>query len=482
MVNGKAQMVNVKDLTIKKFQKGLRAGEFGAQEVTEAYIANIKAKNTELNAYLSVFEDAVDEAKKIDYKLKRGDELPPLAGVPMAIKDAFMVKGREVRAGSKILQGHIATYDATAVRKLKEAGAILLGMTNMDEFAMGSSSETSAYGPVRNPIDPTRVPGGSSGGSAAAVAADMAMGAIGSDTGSSVRQPAALCGIVGLKPTYGAVSRYGLIAMASSLDHVGQFGKSVGDVETLFDVMRGKDSLDSTSIESGNNKVENTNGMTIGVPTDLPLDGVNPKVMSNLKDSVEKLKSLGYKIKEVTLPSAKYALPCYYIIVPAEVSANMARFDGVRFGLHEEGKDLLGDYLKTRGVGFGKEVRRRIMTGAYVLSAGYYDAYYNTATRVREYMRQDFKRVLSEVDAFVVPTAPGPAFKIGTKSTRSPIEMYLEDIFTAPENLTGDPTISVPSGFVEEEGKQLPLGLQIVSSAGKENVIFSIGKKFLGEE
>ncbi|HEY4518633.1 MAG TPA: Asp-tRNA(Asn)/Glu-tRNA(Gln) amidotransferase subunit GatA [Candidatus Paceibacterota bacterium] len=475
--------MNLKGLTIKKAMESMTSGEFTSEELTQAYLANIKERNGELNAYLSIFEDALEEAKKVDQMRAKGKKLGPLAGIPMAIKDAFMVKGREVRAASKVLQGHIATYDATAVRKLREAGAILLGMTNMDEFAMGASSENSAYGPVRNPVDTLRVPGGSSGGSAAAVAGGLALGAIGSDTGCSVRLPASFCGVVGLKPTYGAISRHGLIAMASSLDHVGPITNTVGDAEILFDVMKGIDPLDSTSVESSGEAGKVDNGeIIIGVPMDLPTDGVDPRVLANLKESVVRLEKLGYKTKEISLPNIRYAIPSYYIICPAEVSANMARFDGMRYGLHVDGDNLLGDYKRSRYAGFGKEVRRRIILGTYVLSAGYYDAYYYQATRVRELIRQDFARAFESVNAIVMPTTPGPAFKIGTKSKRSPLEMYVEDIFTAPTNHTGSPAISVPSGFVEEEGKQLPLGLQIIAPHLREDVLFSIGKRFLGEE
>lgn len=460
----------------------MEKGEFSAEDLTRAYLENIKIKNGELNAYLTVFDDAIDEAKKVDEKRKRGEKLGPLAGIPIAIKDAFCVKGRETRAASKILAGHIATYDATAVKKLKEAGAVLLGMTNMDEFAMGSSSENSAFGPVRNPVDTTRVPGGSSGGSAAAVAADMALTAIGSDTGCSVRLPASFCGVVGLKPTYGAISRYGLIAMASSLDHVGPITRSVGDAEIMFDVMKVPDGKDATCVypASSDSKVKKDK-ITIGLPVDLPTEGVDSRVLENLKESAKRLADLGYEIKDINLPNIRYAIPAYYIIVPAEVSANLARFDGMRYGLHVDGDNLLGDYKKTRGEGFGKEVRRRILLGTYVLSAGYYDAYYYKATRVRELMRQDFVQAFETVDAMIMPTTAGPAFEIGTKSKRSPIEMYVEDIFTAPGNLVGVPAISVPSGTVKEGDKDLPLGLQIIAPPQREDIVFAIGKRFMGE-
>ena len=353
---------------------------------------------------------------------------------------------------------------------------------------MGSSSENSAYGPVRNPIDPTRVPGGSSGGSAAAVAGEMALASIGSDTGCSVRLPASFCGVVGFKPTYGAISRYGLIAMASSLDHVGPMTNSVADAEIMFDVMKGRDGKDATCIEVKSQKSKVRSGgngnekVVIGLPVDLPTEGVDSRVLKNLKESGERLVELGYKLEEIKLPNVRYAIPTYYIIVPAEVSANMARFDGMRYGLPVDGDNLLADYALTRGQGLGKEVRRRILLGTYVLSAGYYDAYYYRATKVRDLITRDFDQAFNKVDAIIMPTTPGPAFEIGTKSTRSPLEMYAEDLFTAPTNLSGHPAISVPSGTVREGSVDLPLGLQIVAPHQREDVVFSIGKKFLGEE
>src|SRR3989344_3822692 len=422
-------MLNLKDLTITKARGAMEKGEFSAEELTRAYLENIKAKNPELNAYLTVFDDATDEARKIDQARKKGEKVGSLAGAPISIKDVIMVMGREVTGASKILKGHIATYDATAVRKLREAGAVLLGMTNCDEFAMGASGENSAYGPTKNPLDTSCVPGGSSSGSAAAVAGEMALTALGSETGGSVRQPAAFCNLVGLKPTYGAVSRYGLLALCSSFDQIAPFGKTVADAEAVFNVIAGQDPLDSTSISK-----------------------LKTPISSNLAK-----------------PNLKYAIPVYYIILPAEASANLARYDGVRYGAHKDGANLLEDYMKTKGEGYGKEVRRRIILGAYVLSAGYYDAYYYQAMRVRELMKQDFARAFGEVDAIVTPTTAGPAFELGTKSKRSPIEMYLEDIFTAPANIVGMPAIAVPEN------------LQIIAPHQREDVLFEIGKKFLNE-
>ena len=478
-------MLNLKDLTITKARGAMEKGEFSAEDLTCAYLENIKIKNGDLpagkagiNAYLSVFDDALDEARKIDQMRARGEKMGALAGVPIAIKDVIMVKGREVTGASRILKNHVATYDATAVRKLREEGAILLGMTNCDEFAMGASGENSAYGPTRNPLDTTRVPGGSSSGSAAAVAGDMALTALGSETGGSVRQPAAFTGLVGLKPTYGAVSRYGLLALCSSFDQIAPFGKTVADAEVMFSVIAGQDPLDSTSLDISKHKTQNTKPKlktVIGIPKDIGLSkdtvltNVDSNVIRNFHDSIFKLQQLGYKIQEVELPNLKYAIPCYYIILPAEASANLSRYDGLRYGAHVNGTNLLEDYMKSKGEGFGKEVRRRIVLGTYVLSAGYYDAYYYQAMRVRELMKQDFARAFETVDAIVMPTTSGPAFELGTKSKRSPIEMYLEDIFTAPANIVGVPAISVPPG------------LQIIAPHMREDVLFKIGKDFLGE-
>jgi len=466
--------INLKQLTIKKARESMEKGEYSAEEITRSYLENIKAKNPELNAYLAVFDDAIDAAREVDEKRKKGEKLGALAGIPIAIKDVIMVKGREVTGASKILKGHRATYDATVISKLREAGAIMLGMTNCDEFAMGASGENSAYGPTKNPLNTSKVPGGSSSGSAAAVAGDLALTALGSETGGSVRQPAAFTGLVGLKPTYGAVSRYGLLALCSSFDQIAPFGKTVADAEAVFNVIAGQDPLDSTSISKlktpiSSNLAKPKLKTVIGVPSDLPLEGCDPHVIANFKLQIEKLRELGYEIRDITLPNLKYAIPVYYIILPAEASANLARYDGVRYGAHKDGANLLEDYMKTKGEGYGKEVRRRIILGAYVLSAGYYDAYYYQAMRVRELMKQDFARAFGEVDAIVTPTTAGPAFELGTKSKRSPIEMYLEDIFTAPANIVGMPAIAVPEN------------LQIIAPHQREDVLFEIGKKFLNE-
>lgn len=473
-----------KNLTIKKAIKAMQDGDTTALELTQYYLENIKEKNGELNAYLRVFADAEDQARKIDEDMKNGKVMGPLAGIPFAIKDNMLIQGEIASASSKILENYKATYDATAIKKLREAGAIFLGTVNMDEFAMGSSTENSAFGPTRNPHDTTRVPGGSSGGSAAAVAADMALASLGSDTGGSIRQPASFCGEVGLKPTYGKVSRSGLIAMASSLDQIGPITKTTEDAEIIFNIIKGKDPLDATTVNEVNedsiSKVKQENKkLKIGALT-YDKNAVAPEVNSMMEESIETFKQAGHEIVETTLPYLKYSLPCYYIIMPAEVSSNLARLDGVKYGLLKEGDNLLGDYLKTRGAGFGKEAKRRIMIGTYVLSSGYYDAYYSKAQEIRNLIRKDFENAFDlsagGVDAIILPTTTEPAFKLGEK-TGDPMKMYLEDIFTVSANLAGVPAISIPAGFAERDGVKLPLGLQIIAPHFREDVLFSLGKQ-----
>lgn len=473
--------IDTTKLTIKEAHEHLIKGDFTAVELTEACLEVIKEKNSRLNAFLEVYDDVLEQAKVADARIKENKNLTELTGIPLAIKDNILIKGKTATSASKILVGYRASYDATVISKLKSAGAVFLGRTNMDEFAMGSSTENSAFGVTRNPYDETRVPGGSSGGSAVAVASGMALGALGSDTGGSVRQPASLCGVVGLKPTYGRVSRSGLMAMTSSFDQIGPIAKTVEDAEIIFDVIKGQDPLDSTSteVQSAKCKVQ-SNEITIGVPeafTNSP--GIDKSVSENFQLAIEKLKSLGYQIKNIDLPNVRYSLPAYYIIVPAEVSANLARFDGVKYGLHKAGQDLISDYLLTRGEGFGKEPRRRILLGTYVLSSGYYDAYYHKANLVRELIKTDFKKAFAEVDIIIMPTTPSPAFKIGEK-VADPLSMYLADIFTVTANVTGLPAISVPSGWVEVSGKKLPLGLQLTAPAGQEKTLFEVGDRFTG--
>ena len=436
-----------------------------------AYMEEINNKNQDLNAYLEVFTDAKEVALKID---KNADyKSLPLAGIPIAAKDNILIKGKSVSAASKMLANYVATYNATVIEKLLAAGAILLGRTNMDEFAMGGSTENSSFGSTKNPYDLTRVPGGSSGGSAAAVGANLALAALGSDTGGSIRQPASFCGVVGLKPTYGTVSRSGLIAMASSLDQIGPITKTVADCRLLYEVIKGQDSFDATSI-NGKKFNQTSKKLVIGIPTDFLAEGLDPVIKENFDQTVKILTEQGCETREISLPYVKYALACYYIIMPAEASSNLARFDGVKYGLKVEGRDLLDDYLKTRQSGFGPEVRRRIILGTYVLSAGYYDAYYAKAGKVRDLIRRDYEKVFtSGVDAVLSPTTPTPAWKLGEK-TSDPLQMYLEDIFTVPANLSGLPALSVPSGKTETN---LPLGVQFMAGAGREDILFTLGEK-----
>lgn len=471
--------MDLESLTIKEARKKLDAKEFSCVDLASAYLDEIKKKNAELNVYLEVFDDVLEQAKAADEKIANG-ETYPLLGIPLAIKDNILIKGRKVGAASKILENYVAPYDATAISKLKEQGAIFLGRTNMDEFAMGGSTENSAYGVTKNPHDTSRVSGGSSGGSAAAVSANMALGALGSDTGGSVRQPASFCGVVGLKPTYGKVSRHGLMAMAASLNIVGPIAKTITDTEIIFNAIAGEDDLDSNTKET-TYSIQKEKKLTIGVPKDLiDQKGVDESVKENFKQSIEKFKELGFEVKDVSLPNIGLSLAIYYILMPAEISSDMARYDGVKYGLHVSGKNLLEDYFLTRGQGFGAEVRRRIFLGTYVLSAGYYDAYYGKAQMARNALRVEFEEAFSKVDIIATPTTPSPAWKIGEKE--DPLSAYLADIFTVTANIVGLPAISIPSGFVSVEGKDLPLGVQLMASHSGEEYLFNAGKNFLGNQ
>ncbi|MFA6432738.1 MAG: Asp-tRNA(Asn)/Glu-tRNA(Gln) amidotransferase subunit GatA [Candidatus Paceibacterota bacterium] len=474
--------IDLHNLTIRKAHAAMKAGEFSAVELTQAYLEVIKAKNKDINAYLEVFDDALDQAKAADKRFKDGTATL-LTGIPCATKDNLLIQGKIASAGSKILADYHATYDATVIAKLKEEGVVFLGRTNMDEFAMGSSTENSAYGVTKNPHDLSRVAGGSSGGSAAAVAMDGAMFALGTDTGGSIRQPASLCGVVGFKPTYGGVSRYGAIAMGSSLDQIGPIGKTVADCEIVHNAIHGQDGKDGTTIDGSTYKSERIGRKkpVIGVPKAfLEFGGLDSSVSEAFASAIRSFESKGYEIKQIDLPNSAHALPVYYVIMPAEVSSNLARFDGVRYGLHMDGKDGIEDYFKTRRAGFGKESIRRILLGTYVLSSGYYDAYYNRANAVKGLITQDFNKAFESVDLIATPTTPSPAFKIGEKGS-DPVAMYLEDIFTVTANLTGMPAISVPCGMAERDGKQLPLGLQLTARHGDEATLFEAGKEFLGE-
>ena len=472
-------MVDLTELTIKQAHEGLKSKKFTSVELTKAYLDKIKTIDKEINAYLLVDkEGALTQAEEADKKVATG-EFGMLCGIPCSIKDAIMVEGQKCTAGSKILENYVAPYDATVIKKLKEQGAVILGKTNMDEFAMGGSTENSAFGVTRNPYDTSRVAGGSSGGSAASVAMDGALVALGSDTGGSIRQPASFCGLVGLKPTYGAVSRYGVMAMGSSLDQIGPLGKTVKDVEIIFDTIKGKDIHDGTTISIDTYRSERIgkNKPILGIPKHfLNGDGIDKNVLDNFNKTIEIFKEKGYEIKDIKLPNIAYSLAVYYVIMPAEASSNLARFDGVKYGLHKDGENIIDDYFETRGEGFGKEVRRRVLLGTYVLSSGYYDAYYNRANALRRVITEDFHKAFENVDIVLTPTTPAPAFKIGEKSS-DPVAMYLEDIFTVTANLTGMPAMTIPSGFADK----LPLGVQITARHGDERTLFEVGKDLLGE-
>jgi len=480
------------NLTIKEAHQGLKKKEFSALELCKNYLDKIEKEDKKIQAFLTISKDlAISQAKNVDEMILGGQEIPLLAGIPCVIKDNILVEGVRCTAGSKILEDYIAPYDATVIKRLKEQGAVILGKTNLDEFAMGASGERSAFFPTKNPNDLTRVPGGSSSGSAAAISSKMSCYALGSDTGGSIRQPASFCGVVGLKPTYGAVSRYGLIAMASSLDQIGPLAKTVEDAKIVFDVISGKDPLDSTSVEStisnfpegeqapcGAGKFQISN-LRIGVPKEYFIKGIDKEVEKIIKTAIKKYEELGAKIEEISLPHTEYTIATYYIIVPSEVSANLARYDGIKYGFSKvksqksEVKSLMDIYLESRGEGFGAEVRRRIMLGTYALSSGYYDTYYLRAQKVRTLIREDFKRAFEKVDFILTPVAPTPAFKIGEK-IEDPLLMYLCDVFTSPVNLAGLPAISIPCGKI---GK-LPVGLQIIGKPFEENKILEIAKTY----
>jgi aspartyl-tRNA(Asn)/glutamyl-tRNA(Gln) amidotransferase subunit A len=457
--------MNWKQSSISEVQTAVRDGKPTATELAELCFAEIEAQNTVINAYLAVSrERALASSAAVDQLASQGKPLPPLAGVPIGIKDVLVMKGSPATAGSRILRGYRPPYDATAVKRLEAAGAVLVGKLNCDEFAMGSSTENSGYGPVRNPIALDRVPGGSSGGSAAAVAAGMAVAALGSDTGGSIRQPASFCGVVGLLPTYGRVSRYGLIAFASSLDRVGPVTRSVRDAATMLRVIAGYDPLDSTSAEwpvpdyvgALEQPVE---GLRVGVPAEYFGDGLDPEVRAAVVSAIERLRAAGCVIQPVSLPHTKYAVPTYYLLATAEASANLARFDGVRYGFRAKDANTLNAmYRQSRDIAFGAEVKRRILLGTYALSAGYYDAYYKKAQQVRTLVTRDFLAAFQQVDVMVTPVAPTPAFKLGEK-TDDPLSMYLADIYTVTASLAGICGISVPCG---KSSQGLPIGAQIL--------------------
>lgn len=468
-------MAKLNEYSITEAARRLRAHEFSVRDLWSACIAAIESQNQELNAFLEVFdadEGAIVAAqKRID---EEGDAAPLLCGIPLAIKDNILIEGKVASAGSKMLEHYRATYDATVIQKLKKEGALFVGRTNMDEFAMGSSTEHSAYGTTKNPYDTTRVPGGSSGGSAAATAAHLAIAALGSDTGGSIRQPAAHTGIAGLKPTYGAVSRSGLIALGSSLDQIGPLTKTVEDARILYEAIQGRDPLDATTIPDGLYPIQEAKEkLRIGIPRHLLTEGIDPDLLAVFDATLQKLVADGHTLVDIKLPMSSYALPAYYIIMPAEVSTNLARLDGMRYGLAQRGDTLLDDYILSRTNGFGEETRRRILLGTFVLSSGYIDAYYKKAEAARDVLRREYEQAFQEVDVIAFPTTPSPAFKLGEKS--DPLSMYLEDIFTATADLTGMPALSVPMGFVEREGKKLPVGIHFTSPYQTENLLFTIG-------
>lgn len=445
---------------IKELQTKIKEGEISALALVEKYLQEIKKRNDALGAYLSLREDEVImEAKKIDKDFQEKGYLPPLAGIPCAIKDNILVFGSKTTAGSKILENYIAAFDATVIKKLKSAGALILGKTNLDEFAMGSSTENSAFFKTKNPYNLERVPGGSSGGSAAAVAADLAVFALGSDTGGSIRQPAAFCGLVGFKPSYGAVSRFGLIALASSLDQIGPLTKTVEDAKIVFEIISGVDEFDSTTEKLKEEKNKEIKKISIGVPREYFVSGIDKEVELKVRSLLEKLQKAGADIKEISLPHTDYALACYYIIMPAEASANLARYDSLRYSpLDFSFKGAKEMYFESRGKGFGPEPRRRIVLGTFVLSSGYYEAYYLKAQKVKALIAKDFSEAFKEVDFIITPTTPTTAFKLGER-LKDPVSMYLSDIFTVSVNLAGLPAINLPIGF-DQNG--LPIGAQII--------------------
>lgn len=473
-------MADLAFLSVREALDLLGSKEVSSAELTRACLERIDALEPRLHAFLTrTSEMALQQAAAADQRRIKGGDLPPLLGLPIAVKDVLCTKGIRTTCGSKILEDFIPTYNATSVQRLLDAGVIILGKTNTDEFAMGSSTENSAFGFTRNPWDTSRVPGGSSGGSAAAVAARLASAALGTDTGGSVRQPASFCGVTGIKTSYGRVSRYGLVAYGSSLDTVGVLARSTKDCAILLQVMAGHDPRDATSMDipvpdiylDGNSSLI---GIRIGVPKEYFIQGIQPAVEQGVRAAIAKMESLGAEIHEVSLPHTQYALPVYYLIAPAEASANLARYDGIRFSPRAAGKTLRDMFFRTRGEGFGSEVKRRIMLGTYALSAGYYDAFYGQAMKVRTLIKRDFERVFKQVDMIAAPVAPTTAFKLG-EHTDDPLAMYLEDVFTLPANLAGVPGLAFPVGF-DPDG--LPIGMQLMGKQFNEETLFRVGHAY----
>ncbi len=484
--------MNFEKLTITEAHKKLREKQISAVELVQHAFKVIEKKEKDLGAFISLDKEAaLKAAKEADQKIGKGEKLGILEGIPFALKDNIVMKDKIVTCGSKILENFNSPYDATVVKKLKAAGAIIIGRTNMDEFAMGSSTETSFYKQTKNPHDLTRVPGGSSGGSAAAVASGEVVFSLGSDTAGSIRQPAAFCGVVGLKPTYGAVSRYGLVAMASSLDQIGPFTKNVTDAVLVQQVIQGADENDSTCVPDKDKRNQpkydlksiqkaGVKNLKIGVPKEYFIKGLDKRIKAKVDSAIKLLEKQGAKIEKVSLPHTEYAIATYYILSPAEVSSNLSRYDGVRYGYSvmndpdQKTDDLMDVYFKSRKVGFGDEVKRRILIGTYVLSSGYYDAYYLKAQKVRTLIRQDFEKVFKKVDLLITPTTPTLPFKFKEKLD-DPLAMYLSDVLTVPVNLAGLPAISLPFGTVKEDGKELPVGVQLIGNHFQESTIFQAG-------
>ncbi len=474
-------MSDLTDLTLRQISTYLRTGETSSREITQEFLGRIERLNPQLHAFLTLMPDRAlaraDTADKrlVAWRKDPSEPLPALLGLPIAVKDVLCVAGVRCTCGSRILENFVPPFTATAVERLLAAGVIILGKTNTDEFAMGSSTENSAYGPTHNPWDLDRVPGGSSGGSAAAVAARLAPLALGTDTGGSVRQPASFCGVTGIKPTYGRISRYGLVAYGSSLDVVGVLGRSVEDIVPLFTLMAGHDPRDATSVDLDvpeihlDSKAELSN-LRVGVPKEYFIEGIQPEVESVVRGAIATLESLGAEVKPVNLPHTQYALPVYYLLAPAEASANLARYDGVRYGPRLPAEEMWDVFRLTRGEKFGHEVKRRIMLGTYALSAGYYDAYYGQAQKVRTLIKSDFEFAFESVDVIAAPVAPTTAFRIG-EHTDDPLAMYLEDVFTLPANLAGVPALSFPVGF---DSQRLPVGMQLMGPNFQEAVLFQI--------
>ena len=470
----------MEELSIRQLNQELVAKKISAKEIAEYFISRIAKQEPELNAFITQTPElALKQALSLDERIANNEQISPLAGIPCAIKDSILVEGITCTAGSKILEDYKASYDAGAVKNLRKQDMLFMGKTNTDEFSMGASTEYSAFGPTKNPHDLTRVPGGSSGGSAACVAAKEALVSLGADTGGSIRLPAAFCGVVGVKPTYGAVSRSGLIAMASSLDQIGPLAKTAEDAELVFAALCGKDENDATSIDHAYETVENfaINNVRIGVPKEFLAEGLEPAIAETLTNTLQKLENAGATIEEITLPNAKYALAAYYILNTSEVSSNLARFDGIKYGKSaiqntQSGvQNLLDVYMRTRREYLGEEVKRRIMLGTYALSAGYYDAYYVKAQKIRTLLQNDFTKAFEKVDIIMGPTSPFLPFKIGER-TENPLSMYLVDLYTVPVNLVGLPALSVPAGTADT----LPIGLQIIGKPLQENLLFAAAK------